>query len=111
MSSSRHSPKIVLLIVFLFSFLFSIAQTVTIRGTVKDANGQALSGASVQVQGKRLGTMTDNAGVYQLSLSAGRYTLIVSYAGSVTQRVELNAENGAQQDIVMASAGFLDDIV
>jgi iron complex outermembrane recepter protein len=107
----KHSQRIFLLTVFLGSFLFSFAQNVTVRGTVKDANGQPLPGASVQVQGKRIGTLTDNAGSYQLTLPAGKNTLIVSYAGTVTQRVEVNADNGATQDFSMVNAGFLDDIV
>jgi iron complex outermembrane receptor protein len=107
----KHSPGIFLIAVLLFAFNFSFAQNVTIRGTVKDANGQPLPGASVQVQGKRMGALTDNAGTYQLSLPTGKYTLIVSYAGSVTQRVEVNAANGMQQDFAMTSAGFLEDIV
>src|SRR5688500_4520471 len=107
----KQSPKFFLLTVFLFSFFISIAQTVTIRGTVKDAKGQPLPGASVQVIGKRMGTLTDNSGAWQLSIAPGKYTLIVSYAGTITQRVEVNADNGAQQDFVMADAGFLDDIV
>src|SRR5689334_22266603 len=104
----KHSPKVFLLTVMLGSFLFSFAQKATIRGTVKDANGQPLPGASIQVQGKRMGTLTDNAGSYQLSLPAGKYTLIVSYAGSVTQRVEVNAANETEQDFAMSSAGFLE---
>jgi iron complex outermembrane receptor protein len=107
----KHSPVFFLVTIFLCSFLFSFAQNATIRGTVKDANGQPLSGASIQVQGKRIGALTDNAGIYQLALPAGKYTLIVSYAGTVTQRAEVEAGSGTTQDFSMASAGFLDDIV
>lgn len=106
-----HSSRIFFLSFFLSLSFFSFAQTVTLRGTVKDANGQPLPGASIQVLGKRMGTLTDNAGNYQLNLAPGKYMLVVSYAGTVTQRVEVDAGNTVQQDFSMANAGFLDDIV
>ena len=61
-------------LISLFFVLFSFsafAQTGTIRGQVKDANGQVLVGASVLLEGQRGGTVTDNNGFYNLSSATG----------------------------------------
>lgn len=76
----------------LFSLFFNFqafAQNALLRGTVKDANGQTLVGASVTVQGSSKGTLTDNNGNYSLSLAPGKYTVVVSYVGYATQRNEI----------------------
>ena len=56
----------------------AIAQTPTIQGSVKDATGQILSGASVQILGGKKGSMTDNSGNYSLTANPGRHIFIVS---------------------------------
>ena len=66
------------------------AQNVALRGSVRDAGGQALSGASVTLQGTTRGVMTDASGNYSISVTPGRYTLVVSYVGYATQNVDVN---------------------
>ena len=60
----------ILFIVCLFSFSTAYSQNVTISGTVKDPSGQPLAGASVQLQGARGGTVTDNNGSYSLNAAS-----------------------------------------
>ncbi|KAA9333688.1 TonB-dependent receptor [Adhaeribacter soli] len=73
---------------------FAFAQF-TLSGTVSDATGQQpLSGASVQLSATK-GQITDEAGRFHFTgLSAGNYTLRVSYLGfePITQTLELNAD-------------------
>ncbi len=90
----------------------SFAQSGTIKGTVKDAAGQALPGASVQVQGVKNATTADNSGGYTLTVSTGKHLMIVSFAGYTTQRVEVTvtAEGTMQQDFDLKTAGDLTDI-
>lgn len=86
--------------------LCTVAQS--IRGTVKDLNGQALSGASVTIQGTSKGTVADNEGNYSIATAPGKYTVIVSFVGYSTQRIEVTVtERGALQDFVLASGGEL----
>lgn len=88
------------------------AQTGTIRGTVKDDNGQILPNASVQIQGNRRGALSDNSGNYTLAVAPGKHTLIVSFAGYLTQRTEITVmETGAtEQNFILVSAGDLTDV-
>ena len=65
----------------------------TVRGTITDANGEALFGASVLVKGTFTGTVTDIDGAYEVSMPDGASTLVFSYTGYTTQEVEVGASN------------------
>jgi len=48
------------LFTLLWTFSLSIlAQNITVQGTVKDENGEPLIGATIQIQGTSIGTVTD----------------------------------------------------
>ncbi|WP_018614455.1 TonB-dependent receptor [Segetibacter koreensis] len=80
------------------------AQSV-IKGTVKNANLEPLSGASVIIQGSKKGTTTDNNGTYTLSVTPGRHTLIVSYVGLATQHFDVTVTAAeTTQDAVLMDA-------
>lgn len=86
----------------------SLAQNVALRGSVRDASGQALSGASVTLQGTTKGVTADAAGNYTISVTPGRYTLVVSYVGYTTQNVDVNVgQSGAVQDVVLSGTNDL----
>jgi iron complex outermembrane receptor protein len=98
----------------LLSFLYSSAQNSgTLKGTVKDASGNPLSGASVALQGQRGGTITDANGNYLLQATAGTYTLVVSYVGQGTLRfpVQVIAGGVTTQDTAMKELSDLSSVV
>ena len=104
----QHLPKIILSTLAIILFSTAFAQNVTVRGTVKDANGQGLPGASVTVQGASTGTVADNSGNYLLSLAPGKYTLVTSFVGYTTQRQEITVgQTGAVQDFILQGTGEL----
>ena len=111
--SKNAIVNFVILVLFQFLMVDAIAQgTGTITGTVKDANGLALQGASVQVQGSRGGTTTDNNGHYSLSAPTGRQILIISFVGHSTQRLDVVVTEGTtlQQDVAMTDVGDLTNV-
>lgn len=68
------------LILFSFTYI-SFAQTATVKGTIKDGRtGEFLDGANV-VQPPSNGTTTDIKGNYELNVSPGEVTLVISYLG------------------------------
>ncbi len=86
--------KLVLPIFLLLLSLVGQAQTGVVSGTVKDANGAALVGASIAVGGSTTGTVTDENGAYELTnLEAGTYQIVFSYLGyeNYTQAVTVTA--------------------
>ena len=103
--------KITLIASFwLTGFVFMFAQTLTIRGTVKDEKGEALIGVSVKVQGTSKGTITDINGNYELPNVEPQATLEFSYIGMQTKAVPINGKKNL--DIVLQeSTKILDEIV
>ncbi|TSD62986.1 TonB-dependent receptor [Inquilinus sp. KBS0705] len=81
-----------LLLLFTFFTSAAFAQNVTVKGKVTDAaNGQALIGVTVGVQGTTTGTQTDVNGTYSLNV-ASNATLQVSYLGYTTLTVPVNGQ-------------------
>ncbi|MCM1336486.1 MAG: TonB-dependent receptor [Candidatus Amulumruptor caecigallinarius] len=67
------------------------AQNITVSGTVTDASGEPLIGASVMVKGTSNGTATDIDGNYKLTAPANG-TLAFSYVGYNNQEVAINGQ-------------------
>lgn len=92
---------------FLSAPFIAMAQTATVRGTVKDPAGHPLSGASIIIQGRSGGTTTNNQGEFSLSVPAGTYTVNASYVGYITARQTVTLSVGASStvDFVLAESG------
>src|SRR5690554_2312143 len=76
------------LTLFFMGIGFLTAQT-QVRGTVVDDNGDPAIGATIQVQGTTLGTVTDIDGNFTLSAPANGI-LVISYVGFQTQEVPVS---------------------
>lgn len=64
-----------------------MAQSVQIRGTIKDAAGEVIAGASVVEKGTSNGTITDVNGNYTLAVSNANAVLQVSFVGYQSQEI------------------------
>ncbi|PPK87848.1 TonB-linked SusC/RagA family outer membrane protein [Neolewinella xylanilytica] len=71
-----------------------------VRGSVHDAEGFPLPGATVMEQGTTNGTTTDYDGNFSLAVTSADATLEVSYIGYGTRTVEATA--GSVQDIILS---------
>lgn len=92
---------IILLLTFI-SFLQATAQTFTISGTVKTADGQSVSGATVALKGTSYATASDSSGNYTLAaLPAGSYLFTVSAVGFKPADKHLKLNNDATINITM----------
>ena len=87
--SLKHAK---LFLFFLFIPFWVSAQTVTIKGTIKDVTGETLIGVSVVEKGTTNGTTTDIDGNYTLSVPSNA-TLDFSYVGYTTQSVPVNGRS------------------
>jgi iron complex outermembrane receptor protein len=79
------------------------AQTGTLSGTVTDGK-KPLPGATVQVEHTNKGGYTNAQGKLTLEVPAGDYTVIISYVGFVTQRVQLSVSAGKTSEFETALA-------
>jgi len=103
-----------LIALFVFFFTKTFAQSLgTIRGSVKDANGAILSGASVTVEGERGGTLTDAAGNFSLRVRPGSRTLVISFVGQSPQRFPITVVSGetVQQDATLSQVSDLSGVI
>lgn len=66
---------------------------VKVEGTVLDPSGHPLPGVSVGLKGSALGTITDAAGRYVLTLESAQGTLVFSFVGYARQEVEIGGRN------------------
>jgi len=67
-------------------------QSRQITGTVTDAEGEVLMGASVQIQGTTMGTATNEDGRFTLSVKTGD-VLVISYLGYETKTVTVGEQS------------------
>ncbi len=86
----------------------SIAQTVTITGTVMDENSQPLIGASVLLQSKSIGTTTDIDGNFTIDGIPGD-VLEISYVGYQTQQITITDQTSLS--ITLSQGELLDEVV
>lgn len=98
--------RIALTLLFVFTATAISAQTV--KGTVKDANGEPVIGATVVEKGSTNATTTDING--QFTLKAPKNHIIVSYVGMESQ--EINVGGKSSVNVVMKDASFaLDEVI
>ena len=87
------------------------AQTITISGTVKDADTEeAVIGASIVVKGTTTGTITDLDGNFSLAVSEGA-TIVVSSIGYNDYEFVASSTATTLAIVLKASTEFLDDVV
>jgi TonB-dependent starch-binding outer membrane protein SusC len=90
----------------LFSLLSFVgfSQSATIKGMVKDADGNPLFNATVVVEGKGKGATTDDKGMYEIKgLEPGTYNLIYRFTGllTTTESVTLTANQILIKDLTL----------
>src|SRR5215210_6438526 len=102
-----------LLVPFVLAAITVFAQTGTVKGTVRDASGKPLNGASVTVQGSSRGIVTNEDGLYSLAVTPGTHTINVSYVGFVMgkQTVTVSASETSTVDFVLLESGQEQEIV
>ncbi|MBA4153747.1 SusC/RagA family TonB-linked outer membrane protein [Flavobacterium sp.] len=88
----RSKFKWIFTLLLAFSMQFSFAQEKTVSGTVTDASGMPLPGATVVVKGTSRGTSTDFDGKYSIKASVGE-TLDFSFVGYKAVSVKVAASN------------------
>ncbi len=90
-------------------FTMNLFSQGTISGTIIDAEfGDGLIGANVVIEGTTNGVSTDFEGKYQLNVTPGIYTIVVSYIGYVDNKieaVEVKDKEITYLDITMSEGG------
>jgi hypothetical protein len=95
------------------SFSITAQNKFTVSGSVKDKlTGESLIGASVRLDEKNIGALTNSYGFYSITAPQGNYTITVNYAGYQikSQKIELQSNIQLTIELTQASA-LLDEVV
>ncbi|NLY23533.1 MAG: SusC/RagA family TonB-linked outer membrane protein, partial [Bacteroidales bacterium] len=91
MKQQKLNLKRGILLALLCAFsLSTIAQNITVRGSVADESGETLVGVTVQIQGTATGTVTDVDGNFMIPNVPRNAVLEVSYVGMQTEVIHVN---------------------
>ena len=78
---------------------YASAQQVTVTGTVKNQNGEPVTGATVLVKGTTSGVLTDAKGTYTMRNVPPNSTLVFTFIGMAVQEIALDGRTAI--DVVM----------
>lgn len=85
----RLKPRLLLLIVMLFSVTICLADPIKVTGRVQDVNGDPLIGVTVQLKGGSVGAVTDTNGEYTINCDY-KDVLVYSYVGYTSEEHKAN---------------------
>ena len=87
----------------------TVMQTITVKGTVVDASGEPVIGASVLMKGTTMGTITDIDGNFTLT-NVKPGILVVSYIGYKANEVNVNG-SAPVKVVLTEDSELLDEVV
>lgn len=71
----------------------ALAQSRVVSGSIKDPNGNAMPGVTVQVKGTTTGTITDGDGKYSLAVESDNSVLVYSFIGFANQEIPVGSQS------------------
>ncbi len=91
----------------------TVSFAATIRGTLRNSNGEPLPFATVYLRGTTTGTTTNMEGTYALTLEPGEYELVFQYVGYQSQRrtIQLGEEEQTVDVVLEAVAKSIQEVV
>ena len=102
--SSKMKPDAlkILLIFMLFASSISAQRTFSLRGNVKNAGtGNSLIGATISLDSKKTGILTDSLGNYYLRIPQDDYVVKVSFVGYKPYRKFIKLDKNFMLDVVL----------
>lgn len=81
-----------------------------IKGNVKDENGQALPGVTIQIQGTNQGTQTDANGNFAFSSLDDKEVLVISFVGYVSQKIQIGNKSLIEVSLIPDNKS-LDEVI
>ena len=88
-----------------------MSQNFSVAGKVTDSDGKALEGATVSEKGTRKSTVTIQGGTFQLNVSSGKATLVISFVGYEDLEIDVNNQKQLSVPLKSANASLSDVVV
>src|SRR5690349_18257486 len=111
MNRKHFRKNCILLLLFLVAFFSSNAQNFSISGKITDQNGAPLEGATVLEKGTKNSTLTREGGAFQLNVSSGKSTLVISYVGLETQEIAVDNRSTLSASLKTGNENLSDVVV
>jgi len=105
--------KHLLTLIFFLTFLSVYSQNATIQGVVL-SEGEPLPFATIQIKSIGVGTTSDIDGKFTITnISSGKYTIIASFVGHISQKKEIKVIEGKHYKLKLSlgSSSELDEVV
>ncbi len=105
--------KTVFVLLFFVSTLIgaqNVIGQVNVKGKVTDAQGQALPGATIQIPGTSVGTISGNDGSYSIQVTNGNAVLQFSFIGFTTQKITVGKQTTINISLIEDMQN-IDDVV
>lgn len=107
--SIRKGRFLAMLTLLLLTFSTAVMAQTKVSGTVKDDQGEILTGVSVLIKGTKLSTTTNADGNFQITVPTGSNTLVFSYLGYETK--EAAVSGNVINVSLKSSVSTLNDVV
>ncbi len=101
--------KILLLVLFMGSWTWSIAQNQTIRGKISSEEGRPLDGATITLKGTKTATVANTEGIYSITVPSGQATLVFSSIGYLP--IELPVTGGTADVVLKKDDRRLSEVI
>src|SRR5215204_1408640 len=110
--SSTNRPIVILsILLMLFSALSALAQT-QVTGVVKDADGEAVVGATASIKGSSAHAVVDVNGKFSIGAPKELpFTIRISSVGYKLQEVEIYELSEEPLEITLVDDGLLEEVV
>ncbi|HUS00329.1 MAG TPA: TonB-dependent receptor plug domain-containing protein, partial [Chitinophagaceae bacterium] len=83
----------------------------TVSGSVKDATGSPLPGATILVKGRTTSTVSNASGSFSISVPDNSSILVISYVGYQTQEIRVGSNNNFDIALQSGSSAELSQVV
>ncbi|RYY61215.1 MAG: TonB-dependent receptor [Chitinophagaceae bacterium] len=111
MSITKNIFKCLLFLGVLLQATLTFAQNVTVSGTISDASGKTIPGATVTVKGTTTSAAADASGAFSIVVPAGSTTLIISSVGYVPSEVDVTGKTSVTVTLQPDSQSLEDVVV
>ena len=90
MKQKRFWQRILFISIGFLLSMSAFAQSITVKGNVKDNTGENIIGANVLVKGTSNGSITDLEGNFIVSDVNPNATLVISFVGFTTREIAVS---------------------
>jgi len=107
----KRTIQILLFCFSLFAANTIVAQTVSLKGTITNQNGEPLAGATIQVKGSSIATTTQSDGSFQLEVPQNS-TLSISYIGHINKDIKIGSSGYSNLNVqLIADKNELEHVI